>query len=253
MRRFWTLHLAFWTVYGAAQTAAALTWWTLPQALWDRGLLALLGFVLSAGLHGWWCRSAPLLSLRLLSVVAAAAVAAGLVWTALHQSAMALAFSPDSLLGLWRYGAFKMLSGSLGTVGTLLAYAALHEGLRRAETPLPPPPPTPAERVLVKRPGRHTSVPLSDVRWIEAEGDYVRLHTADGRSHLLRETMGGLAARLDPSAFVRVHRSTIVAAAALREVRTLGHGDAEVVLDDGTARRVGRAYRDALAGWMGAA
>ena len=253
MPRFWTLHLAFWTVYGAAQTAAALTWWTLPQALLDRGLLALLGLLLSAALHVWLSRSASLLSLRRLSLVAALAVGAGLVWTALHQSAIALAFSPDSLLGLWRYGAFKMLSGSLGTAGTLLAYTALHEGLRWSSRQTEPPPPTPIERVLVKRPGRHTSVPLADVRWIEAEGDYVRLHTADGRSHLLRETMGSLAARLDASAFVRVHRSTIVAAAALREVRTLGHGDAEVVLDDGTTRRVGRAYRDALAGWMGAA
>lgn len=257
MPRFRMLHLAFWTAFFAVHALAALTWWTLPQAAWDRGLLALLGAALSFGLHRLLVREPPARDARCVAAVAVWAVGLGLVWTALHQSLVALTFSPDSVAGLWRYGALKMLSGSVGAAGTMLAYAALHEGLRlraaRAEPPVPLPEADVPTRLLVRSTGRQVSVPLDAVRWMEAEGDYIRLHTWDGRAHLLRETMASLAARLDPHAFVRVHRSTIVAARALREVRALGHGDAEVVLDDGTARRVGRAYRSALATWMGAA
>jgi two-component system, LytTR family, response regulator len=111
--------------------------------------------------------------------------------------------------------------------------------------------PAPPARFLVRTGARLVPVDEAEVRWIEAMGDYVRLHTRDGRAHLLRETMHALADRLDGRRFLRLHRSTIVAADALRELRTLGHGDVLAVLDDGTTRRVGRAYRAAVNAHIG--
>ncbi len=114
----------------------------------------------------------------------------------------------------------------------------------------PPPEPVPA-RLLVRTPGKLVSVAAERVRWVEAVGDYARLHLDDGRTHLLRETLTALAARLGPHRFVRLHRSTLVAVEELREIRALGHGDALAVLHDGTTRRIGRAYRAALEARLG--
>ncbi len=94
--------------------------------------------------------------------------------------------------------------------------------------------------------------PSRRLRWAEAEGDYVRLHMGDGRSVLHRQTMAALERALDPDVFVRIHRSALVRTDAVREVRRLSRGDAEAVLDDGTVRRIGRAYRAALDARLGA-
>src|SRR3712207_5452405 len=62
-------------------------------------------------------------------------------------------------------------------------------------------------RILIKDRGRVVIIDEADVDWVEAEGDYVRIHAA-GRGHLLRETMSAMADRLDPTHFARIHRST---------------------------------------------
>jgi DNA-binding LytR/AlgR family response regulator len=66
-----------------------------------------------------------------------------------------------------------------------------------------------AERIPIVEKGRISFVALDDVERIEGKGDYVRVH-AGSRSHLVRQTLGALERRLDPTRFVRVHRSTIV-------------------------------------------
>ena len=63
-------------------------------------------------------------------------------------------------------------------------------------------------------------VGLDDIEWIEARGDYVRVHSA-GRVDLVRETISGVERRLPPSRFVRIHRSTIVSIAKVKEIRLL--------------------------------
>lgn len=101
-------------------------------------------------------------------------------------------------------------------------------------------------RLLVKERGRVEVVETDRIGWVEARGDYVRLHAENGRRLLLRETMTGLASRLDPARFVRIHRSTIVN--RLRIVRADFHADREwsVTLDDGSTHRVGRRYRTTI-------
>ncbi len=89
------------------------------------------------------------------------------------------------------------------------------------------------QRIVVKSSGRVFFVKVDDIDWIEAEGNYVRLHMG-AQSHLLRETMKGMESVLDASQFIRIHRSTIVNADRIRELQQLLHGEYAVILRDGT-------------------
>ena len=99
----------------------------------------------------------------------------------------------------------------------------------------------PADRVLIKTPGRLYFVKTDAIDWIEAAGNYLRLHSG-GETHLLRETMNNFERRLEPTRFVRIHRSTIVNVERIRELQTLFHGDYVVLLRDGTELTLSRNY-----------
>jgi two-component system response regulator AlgR len=88
-------------------------------------------------------------------------------------------------------------------------------------------------------------IAVSEVRQIDAERDYVRLHVEDGdaaRSYLLLQTIAGLEARLDPEQFIRIHRSTILRRDHIRGLRHDGLGVWSVELQNGEAMRIGRTY-----------
>ena len=102
-----------------------------------------------------------------------------------------------------------------------------------------------AERLLVKGNERVVVVSVDDVDYVEAADNYVRLQTRGGR-HLMRETIKGLEARLDPRRFARIHRSTIVNLGRVRELQPLFNGEMAVVLKDGTTLTMSRGYRDAF-------
>ena len=74
-----------------------------------------------------------------------------------------------------------------------------------------------ADRILLKSSGEIFFLKADEIDWIEAEGDYMKFHVG-GRSHLMRETMARLEARLDPDRFIRIHRSTIVNLDRLRKL-----------------------------------
>jgi DNA-binding LytR/AlgR family response regulator len=83
----------------------------------------------------------------------------------------------------------------------------------------PPAPRAPADEVIpVELAGRTRMVPRSAVRWVEAQGDYARLHTADG-SHLVRVPLAVLEERWADAGFVRIHRSYLVALRLINELR----------------------------------
>lgn len=103
-----------------------------------------------------------------------------------------------------------------------------------------------ADRITVKDRDRITLVAVTDIERIEAEGDYVRIHTPAG-SHLLREKLGGLDKRLDPNRFLRIHRSTIVRLGSVREVQPYFHGEYILVTASGARLKVSRTHRAALA------
>ncbi len=80
----------------------------------------------------------------------------------------------------------------------------------------------PLEVVPVEAAGRTVLVARSEVAWVESAGDYVRLHTFDGRSLLVRLSLGRLEEAWVPEGFARVHRQYLVCLRAVREMRTEG-------------------------------
>ncbi len=107
---------------------------------------------------------------------------------------------------------------------------------RRAEFPA---------RLVIKTSGRVVFLNVDDIDWVDAAGNYVRIHTGS-ESHMLRETMGRLESRLDPEKFLRIHRSTIVNIERIRELQQQFHGDYLVVLKNGQRLTLSRSYRDRI-------
>lgn len=103
----------------------------------------------------------------------------------------------------------------------------------------------PGHRVVLQDGGTTLVLPHDELRWIEASGPYVVLHTPE-REHLVRASLTALEERLADRGFLRVHRSALVNLAEVREVRPLSHGDALAVLADGTRVRVSRSRREEL-------
>jgi two-component system LytT family response regulator len=104
-------------------------------------------------------------------------------------------------------------------------------------------------RIVFKSRGRIVFLPVSDIRWIGAEENYVRISTQT-ETHLLRETMARLEEKLDPEMFLRVHRSSIVNLQHVKEVRTESDGDYAVVLVSGEKLTMSRGYRSRINGWL---
>lgn len=99
------------------------------------------------------------------------------------------------------------------------------------------------ERLVVKAVGRVFFLKVDEIDWIEAAGNYVKLHS--GReSHMVRETMNGIEAKLDPERFLRIHRSTVVNIDRIKELHPMFSGDYAVLLRDGTELALSRNYRD---------
>ena len=103
------------------------------------------------------------------------------------------------------------------------------------------------ERIVVRSGDRLFFVATKELLHLTAEGNYVRIHTAD-KSHLIRGTLAGLEARLDPKCFARIHRSGIVNIEAIKEVRAHFHGDYVIALTNGETVRLSRRYQARLLG-----
>jgi len=102
-----------------------------------------------------------------------------------------------------------------------------------------------ADRLTVKSDGRVYFVKTTDVDWVQADGNYVRVH-AGSATHLIRETLSTVEAILDPEQFSRIHRSTIVNLDRIRELQPWFAGDYVVILKDGTQLKLSRTYREHL-------
>jgi two-component system, LytTR family, response regulator len=104
-----------------------------------------------------------------------------------------------------------------------------------------------AARIVFKSRGRIVFLPVTDIRWISAEENYVRIRTGT-ETHLLRETMSRLQEKLDPEIFLRVHRSSIVNLQYVKEVRTEADGEYAVLLISGDKLTMSRSYRSRITG-----
>jgi two-component system LytT family response regulator len=101
------------------------------------------------------------------------------------------------------------------------------------------------DRFIIKSGGRVVFLKIEEIDWMRAVGNYVRLQV--GRdSHLMRETMTGMEAKLYPDRFMRIHRSTIVNLDSVKEVQPWAKGEYVVIMRDGTRLIMSRRYRERL-------
>jgi two-component system LytT family response regulator len=102
-----------------------------------------------------------------------------------------------------------------------------------------------SDRLLVKSGGRLIFLRADEIDWIEAAGNYVRIHVGNA-AHLLRETMSAIEQRLDPEQFARIHRCRIVNMEQVQELQPWFNGEYVVVLKNGTRLALSRGYREKM-------
>jgi len=108
-----------------------------------------------------------------------------------------------------------------------------------------------AQAIWAERRGELVRVEVADIDWIEAEGDYVRLH-ARGQGYLLRNTLKSFQERLNSQTFIRVRRSALVRRDAVASIRRVEDRDLRIRMNSGHEIRVGRTYVTGLRAMLSA-
>ncbi len=119
------------------------------------------------------------------------------------------------------------------------------DGAGAARSAPPDAAPKYASQMTIRVRRRVFSLDVGDITWIQGASQYCRVHTKNGE-YLLARTLASLECELDPARFFRIHRSAIVNAAYVREVRTSGDGRYNIYLHGGQALPMGRARREIL-------
>ncbi len=123
--------------------------------------------------------------------------------------------------------------------------------LRRGGAPkLAAPTPEYAERIVVKSSGDLHFIKTSDVLWLEAQGDFVKVQTL-GQPQLVRETLQSMEQKLDGGRFIRIHRSFLVNVEHIKRVAPALYGDHTVIMSDGSKLRLSRNFRGKLKALVG--
>ncbi len=102
------------------------------------------------------------------------------------------------------------------------------------------------ERLVIRDPGRIRLVDVDHIDYITGAGNYAEIHLQDGKQVLHRETLSALEEQLDPSIFVRIHRSSIVRRSCISELRPNDKGDYSVILHNGEVLTLSRRNRAKL-------
>jgi two-component system LytT family response regulator len=130
-----------------------------------------------------------------------------------------------------------------GLAMQIMGAAGSASGERTAEAAVPAAKYANQMTIRIRR--RMFSLEISDISWIQGASQYSRVHTKSGE-YLLSRTLASLECELDPKRFFRIHRSAIVNAAHVREVRSSGDGRYNIYLQGGQALPMGRARREIL-------
>ena len=133
-------------------------------------------------------------------------------------------------------GLARQIAGAMGTNGS---------GAAAPRQAAQPPAQKYADQMTIRVRRRMFSLEVSDISWIQGASQYSRVHTKNGE-YLLSRTLASLECELDPRRFFRIHRSAIVNAAHVREVRSSGDGRYNIYLHGGQALPMGRARREIL-------
>jgi two-component system LytT family response regulator len=141
----------------------------------------------------------------------------------------------DQTIGRVRRRLEQIAAAQLGhQVRELLAHRRLESAAARPAL----------DRIVVRESGRIYFVPVAEIDWLEASGNYVALHVTSGKTHLVHETMTTLEERMDPAEFVRIHRSTMVRVERIKELLPHFNGEFIVVLKDNVRLKLSRTYLD---------
>ncbi|MEQ8935664.1 MAG: LytTR family DNA-binding domain-containing protein [Amphiplicatus sp.] len=106
-----------------------------------------------------------------------------------------------------------------------------------------------SERLSFKDGSKVVMLNADEIDWIDAAGDYMCIH-AGGKTHIIRETMKTLQARLDPSRFQRVHRSAIVNVKKVKELHPHSNGEYFIILEGGSELKLSRSYKEVVARFL---
>lgn len=106
-----------------------------------------------------------------------------------------------------------------------------------------------SERLSFKDGSKVVMLNADEIDWIDAAGDYMCIHAA-GKTHIIRETMKTLQARLDPSRFQRIHRSAIVNVKKVKELHPHSNGEYFLILENGAELKLSRSYKDVVARFL---
>lgn len=270
-RRLFAL-IAIWTalglffaghfrIYHRVDWSLALWWGLKDWYLW--GALTAVVVWLTRRL-----RVSGLPSIRIALVHAAAAVA--LAWVhavlAVFLSSLVEGLGELSFAGHAAKLFVKKYPWSFATYGAVagITYALDARGSRRGHGPgerhlpghrrregdldkraSPEAPGAPTRRLLVQTPRGERFLDVDRIDRIEAAGNYVRIHAAE-ETYLERRTLKSLASQLDPSTFLRIHRSHIVHIDRVARIEPGAGGGHEVALEDGTRLSLSRTYRKRL-------
>ena len=120
----------------------------------------------------------------------------------------------------------------------------LEERVRRLLAGIPGRPAA-ARQILVRETERAFFLDVDDIQRVSAAGNYVEVYAA-GKAHLVRDSLTSFVAQLDPTEFLRVHRSHVVRVSFIQELRPMFHGDYELVLRDGQTLALSRRYKALL-------
>jgi hypothetical protein len=245
---FWRWQFLGWLAYGAAMFIAAAQVLALDQALINKSVNVGIGFALSLALRAIYhaLSRRGLAPSYILPSMLAGCLLAGASWSALANGFFWY-YSTGGFAGMRMAHLFAW---SLVHAIVFVAWCAIYLGARRIDelqkaaavaqaragnaAGAPP--------LVVRAEGELLRLPQEQIHCIEAARNYSCI-VSDSGTHVVRQPLSTLGARLDPQAFIRVHRSAIVAVARLKSLRMLPTQDAMATLQDGREIRVSRAFR----------
>jgi len=235
-------HIDFWRPLVWESSSCFCLWLLIPAMTWWLGRYPLSG--------ASWLTSLPahLLATLPVSLVHVAGMVGlrKLIYFAVGQSYDFGAWWPN-----WFYEYRKDFVAYWLIMAGLLAFRfyGLWMDARQDAAEVPAPDETlrdaPLERLVVRKLNREFILDLGEVDRLEADGNYVVIY-AGGQSYRLRESLEGLARRLDEQRFARVHRAHVVNIDRIREIQPWDHGDYRIVLKDGSFVNFSRRYRSRL-------
>lgn len=245
---FWRWQIVGWLAYGTAMFIAAAQELPLEQALVNKSVNTAIGFGLSLALRAIYLR------MRSIPLMIGCCLAGGALWSVLANTAFWAYLGID----FSEVAAAHFFAWTLLHCFALLAWSALYIGAQRYDeaqrvhavamasraTPQSSP-------LLVRADGELRRLAQDEIHCIEAARNYSCIVASDG-THVVRQPLSALEARLDAARFVRVHRSTIVAVDRIRSLRLLPTQDAVATLQNGYEVRVSRACREQVERAMGA-